>query len=265
MPLSIASSPATVDPWQGGASTIDSRANLTGACALLAVLFEAQSSTQAGAKTDIELNAQKLEELKQQLAEAVEQAKEAAEQSGFLGFLGKIFGSDIAKIAGAVAAIAATIASAGAGTPLLLMAASATLQAAAKAGAELGLDPKLCMALSFAAVAVGFAGGAGAGQAANALTNAARSVEVTAKITQGGAVVAGGALDYAAARYHADDLHHQADAAGYHASQTATQFSMDDAFALLERALRAERQETGTVSEIVQNNSDTQSALCSRI
>ncbi len=231
----------------------------------MAVLMQAQSCTQGGAKTDVELSAKKLEELKQQLADAIQHAQEAAKHSGFLGFLGKIFGSEIGKIAGAVAAIAATIATGGAAGPLVLMAVSAALQVAAKVGAELGLDPKWCMALTIAAVAVGFGSGAGAGQAASALANGAHYVELGAKLTEGGATIAGGVLNYAAARYHADDLSYQADASGYHASQTATQLSMDDAFALLERALRAEQRETSTVGEIVQNDSDTNAALYSRI
>jgi len=259
MPLSVASSPST-NVWQSS-STADSQADLSGACALLALLLQAQGSTQAGAKTDIELGAKKLEELKQQLADAVRHAQEAAQHSGFLGFLGKVFGSDIAKIAGAVAAIAATVATAGAATPLLLVAASAALQVAAKAGAELGLDPKLCMALSIAAVAVGFVSGSGASE----ISNIARDIELAAKVTQGSAVVTGGVLQYEAARYHADDLSYQADAVGYHASETTTQLSMDDAFALLERALRVEQRETSIVSEIVRNNADNSTTLSNRI
>lgn len=259
MPLSVASSHST-NVWQSS-SAADSQAELSGSCALLAVLLQAQSSTQAGAKTDIELSAKKLEELKQQLADAVRHAQEAAQHSGFLGFLGKVFGSEIAKIAGAVAAIAATVATAGAATPLLLVAASAALQVAAKAGAELGLDPKLCMALSIAAVAVGFGSGSGASE----ISNIARDIELAAKVAQGGAAITGGVLQYEAARYHADDLNYQADAVGYHASETATQLSMDDAFALLERALRGEQRETSIVSEIVRNNADNSTTLSNRI
>ncbi len=145
------------------------------------------------------------------------------------------------------------------------MAISAGLQLAAKAAAELGLDPKLCLALSIASVAVGFCSGTGAGQAASSLSNVTHYVQVGAKIAEGGAAITGGVLHHAAAQYHADELNYQADAAGYHAKQTVTQLSIDDAFALLERALRGEQRETSTVSEIIQNNSDTNAALCSRI
>ena len=171
----VSNSTYGVVPGQG-ATAVDSTRDLGGACALLAVLLQSQHSTQCGAKTDIELGAQKLEALKQQLADAIQHANEAAEHSGFLGFLGDIFGSDIAQIAGAVAAIAATIGTAGAAAPLLLVAASEALQVAAKVGAELGLDPKLCAALAIASVAVGVCSGAGAGRAASELTQVARYV-----------------------------------------------------------------------------------------
>jgi hypothetical protein len=263
MSLSIASTSTPVSTWESG-STADSFTHLSGACALLAVILQTQASTQAGAKTDVDLAADKLEELKQQLAAAVQEAKEAAEHSGFLGFIGDVLGSDVAKVAGAVAAIAATIASGGAGAPLLLVAIAAALQVSAKVGAELGLDPKLCTALTIAAVAVGFVGGGG-GASTNDLVVAMRTVETGAKISQGGAVASGAVLHYASARYHADDLDHQADAVSIRTKQTTAQLDMDDAIALLDRALRGEQRETSTVSEIVQSDSDAKAALAQRI
>jgi len=255
-----------VNPWPSAApSSASPQAELSGACALLAILVQTQSTSQAGTKTDIELDAKKLDELKKQLADAIQHAQEAAEDSGFFGFLGDIFGSDIAQIAGAVAVIAATVASGGATAPLLLIAVSEALQVGAKVGAELGLDPKLCIALSVASVAVGMGSGAGTIQATDALADGARKVELGARIVQGGATIAGGALHYTAAHYQAKQLNFQADAAGYHATSSVTQLSLDDAFATLERALRTEQREAGTVSKIVQNNSDTNTTLCDRI
>jgi hypothetical protein len=198
------------------------------------------------------------------LADAIRQAAEANKHSGFLGFLSRVFGSDIAKIAGAIAAVAATVATAGAGAPLLLVAVAAALEVSAKVGAELGLDPKLCTALTIAAVAVGFVGGGG-GAAASELASVAHTVDTGAKITQGAAIAAGGALHYGAARYHADDLKHQADAVGIRAQQTTTQLDMDDALALLDRALRSEQRETSSVSEMIANDSDAKATLSERI
>ena len=260
----VASSTTPIAAWQS-VSAVDSTQDLSGACALLAVLIQSQSSTQSSAKTDIEISSQKLEELKKQLADAVEQAAQAAKHSGFLGFLGDVFGNDIAQIAGVVAAIAATVATGGAAATVLLMAASAALQVAAKVGPELGLDPKLCAALAIAAVAVGACSGVGAGTAASELATAAHGVETGAKVLQGGAVIAGGALHIASGEYHATELRYQADVVGYHAHETTTQLGMDDAIALLERSLRSEQHETSTVSELLQNDSETNTALCNRI
>src|ERR1041385_209911 len=108
--LAAASSASSTNPWQSPSlSSSDTHSQLSGACALLAVLVQAQYGTQSSAKADVEHGFERLEELKKQLADSVRQAEEAANDSGFFGFLGDIFGSDVAQIAGAVAAIAATI------------------------------------------------------------------------------------------------------------------------------------------------------------
>jgi len=263
--LAVASNTSPTDRWQGVSSANDSQASLSGACALLAILVQTQTVSQAGAKTDIELGAEQLEEIKKQLADAIRQAEEAAEQSGFFGFLGDVFGGEIAQIAGAVAAVAATIATGGAAAPLLLMTLSAALQAGAKIGAELGLDPKLCMALSIASAAVGLCSGVGSAQAVGALANGASKVAVVAKVVQGGATATGGVFNGISGEYRAQQLDEQADAARYQAQDGAVDLSLEDAFALLQSALRTQQRETSTVSAIIQNDSDTNTALTSRI
>jgi hypothetical protein len=260
------SSASASNPWASVSLSPDrSTSQLSGACALLAVLVQAQCSTRAGARGDIELGFERLEELKKQLADSIRQAEEAANDSGFFGFLGDIFGSDIAQIAGAVAAVAATIATGGAAAPLLLIAISEALQVAAKVGAELGLDPKLCMGLAIAAVAVGFCSGAGAGQAAGEVADLARGVSLGAKITQGAATIAGSSLKIVSAHYRAEQYAHRADAALYQAEDEATDLALDDAFSRLQRALRVEQRALGTASEIVQDDAQTNTTLSSRI
>jgi hypothetical protein len=265
--LAIASSNApSVDPWQSASSSADcSAAQLSGACALLAILVQAQATSQSGSRTDIELCAKKLDELKQQLADAIQKAKDAADDSGFFGFLGDVFGSDIAQIAGAVATIAAVVATGGAAAPLIAIALSEALQLAAKVGPELGLSPELCLALGVASVAVGFCGGSGGGQALGSLADSARDVQFVAKITQGVGTVQGGVLHYVAGQYRADSLNCQADAVGINAKTDATNLDLDDALELLSRSLRTTQHETGTASEIIQNNSDTNTSICDRI
>jgi hypothetical protein len=238
---------------------------LSAACALLALLTQTQCTTQSGAKTEIETNAQHLEELKKELAEAIHAAQEAANHSGFFGFLSSVFGSDIAKIAGAVAAVAAVVASGGAAGPLVLIALAEGLQLAAKLGPELGIDPKICMALAIAGVAVGLCTGTGEAQAAGALEDFARGVAVVAKVTEGTSTVAGGALGYVAGHYRADQLNHQADAAGIEAEEDMATLDFDDALSLLQRAMRTGQHEAGTASQIIRDNGDTNIALSDRI
>jgi mannose/fructose-specific phosphotransferase system component IIA len=241
------------------------QANLSAACELLALMVQSQSTTQAGSKNDVELDFKKMEELKKQLADAIQQAKDAANHSGFLGFLGDIFGGDVAQIAGAVAAVAAVVATGGAAGPLLLVALAEGLQAAAKYGPQLGIDPKICMALGVASVAVGVCTGAGSAQAFGAVADGARSVELGAHVTQAASTATGGALHFAAGHYQAKSLAYQADATGYQAANDTTSLDLDAALDMLQHALQTEQRETTTVSAITQDNANTNAALSNRI
>lgn len=241
------------------------QANLSAACALLALMVQSQSTTQAGSKNDVELDFKKMEELKKQLADAIQQAKDAAKDSGFFGFLGDIFGGDIAQIAGAVAAIAAVVATGGAAGPVLLIALAEGLQTAAKLGPQLGLDPKICMALGLASVAVGLCTGTGEAQAFGAVADGARGVELGAHVVQGASTATGGTLHFVSGHYQAKSLGYQADATGYQAANDTTSLDLDAALDMLQRALKTEQRETATVSAINQDNSDTNTALSNRI
>jgi hypothetical protein len=259
-------SASATDPWSSTPpASNDTVSQLSGACALLAVMVQAQCSTQSSATADIEHGFDRLDELKKQLADSIRQAEEAANDSGFFGFLGDIFGSDIAQIAGAVAAIAATIATGGAAAPLLLIAISEALQVAATVGAKLGLDPKICFAIGIASVAVGFCSGAGTAQAAGKIADVARGVSLGAKVTQGGATAVGGALHFVSANAHARQLDYQADAASYQAKDKAASLDLDDAFARLRRALSVEQHETASVSIQLRDDSNTNATLSQRI
>ena len=238
---------------------------LSAACALLAVLVESQSTTQAGSKVDIELNAQKLEELKKQLADQIQAAKEAADSGGFFGFLGDLFGSDIAEIAGAVAAVAATIATGGAGAPLLLVVLAESMEVASKVGAELGLAPELCVALSLASVGLGLFTGKGEAQLAGKLGDVMRDVKLGAHVAQGASTATGGVFHGVAGYYTSEQLKHQADATRTDAQHESASLDIDDAIARLQRALRVQHAETNTASAMIDANSDTNNALSARI
>jgi hypothetical protein len=247
------------------ASPGEAKVPLSAACALLVLMVQSQSTTQAGSKTDAELDFKKMEELKKQLADAIQQAKDAANDSGFFGFLGDIFGGDVAKVAGAVAAVAAVVATGGAAGPLILIALAEGLQAASKYGPELGIDPKICMALGVASVAVGVFSGAGDAQAFGEVANVARGVELGAHVTQAASTGAGGALHFVSGHYQAKSLDYQADATGYQAANDTTSLDLDAALDMLQRALNTEQRETTTVSAITQDNANTNTALTSRI
>jgi hypothetical protein len=253
------------DTLQPASSDEEARAPLSAACALLVLMVQSQTITQSGAKTDAEADFQNMEELKKQLSDAIQQAKDAADHSGFLGFLGDIFGGDVAQIAGAVAAVAAVVATGGAAGPLLLVALAEGLQAAAKLGPQLGIDPKICMALGLASVAVGVCTGAGSAQAFGALADGARGVELGAHVAQGASTAAGAALHFVSGHYRAKSLGHQADATSYQAANDTKSLDLEAALDLLQRALKTEQRETATVSAIAQNNSDTDTALSNRI
>ncbi|HET7546049.1 MAG TPA: hypothetical protein VFK05_39540, partial [Polyangiaceae bacterium] len=142
---------------------------------------------------------------------------------------------------------------------------SEALQVAAKVGAELGLDPKICMVIAIASVAVGFCGGGGSGQAVGEVADVARKVALGAKIAQGSATIAGGSLKLVSGHYRAQQLDRQADAVEHRAQRDATDLELDEAFARLQRALRTEQHETSSASEILRDDSNTTTNLCNRI
>ena len=261
----MSSSTTNIASTTSAPATDSSPTQLSDACALLALMVRNQSTSQSSSRTNVELDVKHMQELKQQLTDAIQKAKDAADHSGFFGFLSSVFGSDVAQIAGAVAAIAATIATGGAAGPLILMALSVALEEAAKEGAKLGLDPKICMAIGLASAALGMVGGGGTGAAASTLTSAMHDVELGANVAQGGAGIAGGVLGYVAGHYQAKQLDYQADATGYQARDDATNMDLDSAIALLQQSLHAEQRETTTTSAIIRDNSAANTALSDRI
>jgi hypothetical protein len=260
-----ATTASTTSSLQPLSPTTDPSTQLSGDCTLLAMMVKSQCAAQSSSKTDVEMDFKKLQELRQQLADAIQKAKDAADHSGFFGFLSSVFGSDIAQIAGAIAAVAAVVATGGAAAPLILMAVSLALEEGAKLGAKLGLDPKLCMAISLAGAALGMCSGTGTSQAAGTIATIASDVKVGAEVTQAGATATGAGLGYMSAHYHADELDYQADATGYQAQNDATNMDFNAALDLLQASLRSEQRETSTASAIVQNNNDTNTALSNRI
>src|SRR5882672_9603897 len=114
---------------------------------LLALVVYTQTTQLNGAKTEINLNAEQLEKLREQVKKALDDAREAKKDAGFWGGLAKIFGSDLATVAEAVAAVAAGVATGGAAAAILAVVAAAATMAADHAK-ELGIPPEVAMAIA---------------------------------------------------------------------------------------------------------------------
>ena len=264
--LSPAISTVPADPWTSITLSTDAAPGaLSDTCALLALMVHSQAANQSGSKTDVQLDFEKMKELKQELADAIEKAKEAAQHSSFFGFLSKVFGSDIAQIAGAVAAIAAVVATGGAAAPLILVAVSAALEEGAKLGPKLGIDPKICIAISLVGAAVGLCTGLGSAEAVGTLGTIAKGVKIGAECVEQSATATGAVLGYVSQHYDSRNLGFQADATGYQAEDDATRMELDSAIALLRQSLQTEQREISTVSAIIQNNSQANTAISGRI
>lgn len=231
--------------------------------ALLALMIQGQASNQCNARDTIELDYQKLEELKAQIAGALAAAARANRDSGTWGFVSDVLGSDVAQVAGAVAMAAAVIATGGAAAPLVLLTLSAGLETGAKLGAELGLDPKLCMAIGLAGAALGFCAGntAALGEAAST----ARTVQAVATTVQGAAMVGSGVAHGVAGGYAARAQDQRADATLLGAYQTDTELDIDQAIALLDQSLRTESHMTGSAARNGQDDARANLALIANI
>src|SRR6478735_7654641 len=97
---------------------------------LLALNIYSQVSQLDSAKTTVNINAEQLEKLREQVKHALDEAQKAHHESGFWSSLSKLFGSDLASIASAVAAVAAVVATGGAAAAVLgVIAAAASLAA----------------------------------------------------------------------------------------------------------------------------------------
>jgi hypothetical protein len=216
--------------------------------ALLAAIVRSQCSNRAAATSDVETCYDRLEQLRQEIAEAVAAAREAEEDAGFWGDIADFFGEDLANIAGAIAAAAAIVATGGTGAPLVLAVMAAGLEIGAKVGAELGLDPKIAMAIGLAGAALGLlAGNAGNLGSIQALASDVRAVATTVK---GTAVAAGGVSGAIAEDKKSDALEFQAQVSFTRSLEDEVTLDIDDAIAALEQALSRQTRATSVASSV---------------
>jgi hypothetical protein len=234
-------------------------AALSPEAALLLAMTESQSAQTSSAKQGIEQSYERLAELREKIQDAIERAKEAEGEAGFWNDVSCLFGGDIATIAGVIASAALIVGTAGTGAAILAASALA-FAVAGKAGEELGLDPKIVLALQLAGVAAGVcAGQFGNPQGLSAI------IAAGATATQGGATVVGGAAHIAAGQYSADAIEHRAQAEYHRGEEDLASQSIDEFIEVLEDVAKNGRFAAKAVSQVQADQSAANDAVIARI
>ncbi len=227
---------------------------------LLALILRTRATESDAARANVNHANDVLEEARRQMEDALERAKKADEKSGLWGAISSIFGGDIAAIAEVVATAAAVVASGGAGAAGVLALVAAGMSTGAEVGQKLGLDPKICLALSV--------GGAVAGIAAGQVDVPASvwsDIAKGARVTGAAATTAGSGAEVVAGAYHADSLDAQADAASARGAQDDALFRFNLALEVLQKCARDVERADTTVATIDKDAADGRSALIARM
>jgi hypothetical protein len=190
----------------------------------------------------------------------MERAEQANESGGFWGDVSRVLGSDIASIAGVVGALALAVATGGAGLPAVLALVAAGLTVGSKVGTELGLDPKVTLALGGAGGLLGFLAGNAAG-AGNAWTTLAQ----VAGAVQGGATGAGGGAAVAEGHFRAEAADQRAEATAARGRQEDAWLRLDIAIDMIDRACRDVSRAGERTSDVVKTENDGTAAVISRM
>ncbi len=248
--------PSTAAPLLSGLSSEEQ---------MLALIVFTQASQMGEAKTSINLNAEQLEKLREQVREALEKAREAEKDSGFWGGLAKIFGGDLASIASAVAALAMVIASGGTAAAILAVIATA-VSFAAEHAEELGIPVEVAMAIAVAASVAALCCGDGKGlfEVSQKVENIAGRVKTCASAAAltskaGGAVCGASAAGFErVARYeHANaelaDGRQDLVAADMNEALDRLSAAFDDQNAAVERVSSIQQQSASSAYAILSN------------
>ncbi|HKY38756.1 MAG TPA: type III secretion system translocon subunit SctE [Polyangiaceae bacterium] len=225
---------------------------------MLALIVYTQTSQLNAAETSIHLNAEQLEQLRDEVKRALEQAKEAKKDAGFWGDIAKVLGSDLVTIATAVAAVAAVAATGGAAAAVLaVVAASASF--AAEHAEDLGIPPEVAMVVAVAAGAASLCCGNTQGlfEVTKTVKDTAGTVQTCATVVAGSAKATGGGASIASGKYERDAQYHYADAQLADGRQDLVSADIDDAIERLSEALDCQRSATALTSDIQQQDSAT--------
>lgn len=263
---------------------------------MLVVMVQNQLMQGEVAKSEIDLSAEELKDLREQVRAALEEARNAEEDSGFFGFIGDLLGEDLATLAQVVAVAAAAIVTAGTAA-LVLASIAIACTLASKYGKELGLPPGVAMGLGIAAavsmVAAGNVGGvAGATTAASAapgaalgasvssggiaaaataaskvttLTTWARDVGFVAGIVAPAASGAGAAAHVVSGYYGADAVEHDADAREAQSRKKLVDMDIDQALEVFERTVDRQLSVLSQAQQVLEANQRSNQLLIERL
>jgi hypothetical protein len=223
---------------------------------LLALLVYSQTAQMNEARTSVELNAQQLEQLREQVKKALDEAREAKKDAGFWSGLSKILGGDVAAIASLVAAAAAVVATGGAGAAILATIAAAASLAADHAE-ELGIPAEVAMGIAIVAATASLCVGDGKAlfKVSDTVKNAAKTVRLGALAAEATFEAEGAAANMVAAKYDHDAGYLRADAKQSKGEQQLVETDMDAAFDRLSAALERQQQLVESASSAQQRTS----------
>jgi hypothetical protein len=194
-----ATQPIAWSPAPGPELALGSDASLPPDLALLALMVDTRSTQSTAAQRQIDDAFEQLSELRTRIQQAIEQAMEAEEDAGFWGEVAGVFGSDVATVAGAVAAAALVVGTGGSGAAVVVAAMAVGFSLSGEVAEKLDLDPKIVMALQVAGALSGLCAGD-----PGKLATFWKVAYVSAKVVEGGSLVAGGGARIAEGQYQGD-------------------------------------------------------------
>lgn len=239
-----------------------STAGLSAEERMLALVVYSQASQMAEAKTSVNLNAEQLEKLREQVKEALEKAREAKQDSGFWGGLSDLFSGDLATLATAVAAVAAVVATGGAAAAVLAVVAAAASFAAQHAE-ELGIPKNVALAIAIGASVAALCAGNGQGllQVSKSVRETAQSVKLGAQVAQGTFMAAGGGCHMVEGKYEKDAGYATADARQAQGQQDLVSIDIDEALDRFAEAVERQGSAAQLTSSISQQGAASNYAI----
>jgi hypothetical protein len=250
MPLVSGAEPGGDDALAAGLISSDP------AILLLALQTASRHSQSEAARQDVEEQSRLVEQLREQMKQAMKRAEEAQNDAGFWGDLSNVLGGDVASICGVIATAAAVVGTGGAAAPAIVALVAAGMSITADVGGRLGLDPKVCLALSGAGALVGVVGGN-----FRSATGIWNTIARVGNVSQGVATAGGSGATIVAGQYQGDALDARADAKHAEGQQGDAWLRMQMALDILQDAARDLERSQRTVSSIESDKSAGHSAI----